>query len=384
MLPGEHEFGVSEMLRVLWQRKRFIASTTVIAGMCALAVSFVIPKTYSAEATLLPQPDTGAMGSLAATIGSQLGAAAGMLGGMGTNKADELVEILNSRNMTDRVIAKCQLDKELTGWKFRSDLMTKTRKMVKITGPTLKNKLVIIKVDAPKAELAARIANTYVAELKGMLDEIGYNQASKDRRFIEAQLAKTKQELAVAEEKLSQYQAKHNIAALPETVGASIKTLSALEAQQIEAEAQLRSVDETLLAMRSGVSALQSDPNLVSELELKRKGISAQKSALNQAKESFIGKISALPPKAMAFARLQRDVQVQNAIYLALSQQFEAAVITESKDSDAFLPLDKADIPERASKPKKKVNTALGLIVGFLLGCLGVLLQHRERFSSAK
>lgn len=55
----------------------------------------------------------------------------------------------------------------------------------------------------------------------------------------------------------------------------------------------------------------------------------------------------------MELARLQRDVQVLNGVYLVLTQQYETALIAESKESDAFLVLDPPRFRRGRSVPRR-------------------------------
>ncbi|MNY31127.1 cryptic autophosphorylating protein tyrosine kinase Etk [compost metagenome] len=104
------------------------------------------------------------------------------------------------------------------------------------------------------------------------------------------------------------------------------------------------------------------------ELEIKRKALATQRSELSKAQEGFLDKLSKLPPKGMELARLQRDLQVRNAIFLALSQQYESAIINENKESEAFLPLDKAEASDFPSSPNKRRNAIVGLLLGLIVG----------------
>lgn len=378
-LPSEAEFNIRELGRSIWRQKPLVATSVTVFTLFSLAISFVIPKTYAADATILPRMSADPGSAIAAGMAAQLGAA-GMLGGLGlaSNKTGDLVEILSSRSMAERIIERCQLEREFQGWKTRGQLVNRVLRMRTITPPSIKNKVIGIHVDAPRAELAALIANGYVDELKTMLDEIGYNSASKNRKFIESQLSRTKSALATSEEELARYQAKSQIASLPETVMASIRAISDLQAQNITAEAQLKSTDEVINALRAKAFTLQSDPNSTIEMEIKRQGLLAQRDALDRAQKSFLDKLSSLPPKGMALARLQRDVQVHNAVFLALTQQYQTAIINENKDSDAFLVLDKATVPERPSKPKKSLVVLLGLLSGVFIGLVIALLKERR------
>lgn len=364
------EIDLLELALTIWRGRRLIAAITLATTALALALALILPRSYTAKATLLPTQ--GESGGMMSGIAAQLLPSAGMLGLMGGSKSSDLVEILSSRSMAERVISVCQLDRELKGWKTRSQLVAQVMEKVSITPPSLKSAIIVVEAEAPSAELAAKMANAYAKELKVMLDEMGYNSASKNRRFIERQFAKNQAELAKAEEALGKFQSENRIVSLPDTVLASIKSVSELEAQRISAEVQIKSSSDALGVMRSKVAALQADPNVLSQMELKQKELESQRDALVKAQASFTNKLTNLPPKAIEYARLQRDVQVQNAIYMALSQQLEAAMISENKESDAFLPLDAAVPPERHSKPKRTFIVLIGLALGLVGGVLSV------------
>lgn len=370
-----NELDLVAISRELWRQKKLIIGVTAVTTVSALVISLIMPKVYSAEATILPTRggDSGAL--LAAGIAAQLGPMSSMLGGVSGGKSADLVEILSSRTMANRLIDRYSLEKEFSGWKHRIELTTKLRKTTWISPPTLKNNTLSIRVEASKAELASRIANAYVAELKDMLDEIGYNSASKNRKFVEDQLEKNKTDLSHAEEALTRYQAENQIASLPETVLASIRTVSELEAQRISAAVQVKSANDVLDELKFQIDTLQADPSALTEIELKRKSLAAQEVALASAQKTYLDKLTSLPPKAMALARLQRDVQVQNAIYIALTQQYQSALINESKESDSFLSLDRAETPVKPLKPRKLVYVLCGALVGLVLGSMYAIVR---------
>lgn len=374
-----------ELGLILWKQRLLIFGITVFTTLSSMGISFFLPKVYLANATVLPTaaPDMGS--SLAAGISAQLGAAAGFLGGVGSlsgGKSGDLVDILSSRAMAERVIAACDLERKLKGGTTHNGLVSQLMEMTTIVPPNIKNKVIEIKVEAPGPEQATIIANAYVSELKDMLDEIGYNSAAKNRKFISNQFATAKRELASAEDRLATFQAKNRLTSLPDSVVASIKSISDLEAQRIGVSVQLKSMDEAFGLIKSRVHALQADPNSLLDLEVKRKGLAVQEQALLKAQKAFLEELSALPPKGMQLARLQRDVQVQNAIYLAMSQQLEAAIINENKESDAFILLDRAIAPDHPVRPRKMLITLVGFLAGLSISSLFLLVK--DRFSKLK
>lgn len=373
--PADPEVDLWGLVRAVWGRRLLILVSTLACGLVALGISMALPRTYVAVGTILPMQTNDTSGMLAAGVAAQLGPMAGMLGGLGGGRTADLVEILGSRTLVERVVERCHLERELTGWKFRSDLVAMTRKMIGVVPPGLKSKAIEIRVEARQPELAARMVNAVVDELKRMLDEIGYNSAAKHRSFVQRQLETTHKQLAGAEDRLAGFQATHRLVSLPDTVIAAIRSVSDLEAQRVATEIQLKATDETLGAARTRAEALQTDPSAVMELELKRRGLMAQRAAVVSSQRDFQQSLAELPPRGVELARLQRDVQVQNAVYLALSQQLQTALIDENKDSDVFYPLDRAIAPDHPASPRKVLNTLVGLAAGFFLSCMYVLAR---------
>lgn len=370
--------------RAIWNRRLFVLSNGAIFAVIGLFFSLVIPKTFIAEATILPTTTIGPASGLAAGLAAQLGPAAGMLGNISGGNSADLVDVLNSRTIAERVIKSCGLEKKITGWEYRSELIKKVRNMTKITGPSLKMRSISITIKANSPEHAAEIANSYVIELKHMLDQIGYNSASKHRRYIEGNLAKTKVDLSKAEDLLADFQSTSRIASLPDAVTATIKSLSELEAERIRAAVQLKSMDETLNATRENISSLQVAPQIAIEMETKRRSLRAQESELKKAKAAFQEQLSNLPPKGIALARLQREVQVQNAVYLILTQQLATAELNENKESDFFLTLDQAIIPDRPASPQKKIFAGGGLALGLIIGAVLAATRNQRPIIKSK
>lgn len=371
------EIDLPEIGKAIWQGRRLVAVITLIPTILALIASLTLPRTYLAEATILPTETSDASHALAIGLASQLGPAAGLLGGMGSRKIADLVVVLNSRRVAERVISRSKLDHELTGWNNQNDLVRMVMDMADVTAPTLKSKVIRIKVRAPEAELAAAICNAYVAELKEILDDIGYNGAKRDRQFIEAQLIRSKEDLGIAENKLAEFQAKNQLTSLPETITTLIQSIGDIEYQRTETTARLQSTVETLNLARSKVNSFQVNPIRVSELEIKQKSLLAEEQALLEANKQFKDRLSELPMQATILARLQRDVQVQNALYLALKQQHETALIDENRDSAAFIVLDHAAPPEKPIGPKHLQNVLLGLLVGLMAAIIAALVVYK-------
>lgn len=373
-LPPSDTLDLWEIGRQIFAGRRLIALTSIVLGTAGLVYGFIGPRPYIADATLLVSQGGGS-GSIA-SFAAQLGAGAeAMASAFSNDKMSDLMEILQSRTMAERVIDRLHLDREIHGWKYRSDLVKALEKMTFFdpTGP--KASEITIEVKAPRAQLAADIANTYVSELKAMLDSMGYDSASRNRKFIESRLLLTKQALDDAEDSLAAFQAKNHIASLPDTVVSAVGSIGKLDSEKISTDVKLKSTEESLNAMKSKIGALQADPNALTELEIKEQSLAAEATALAQAKEDLMRRFQALPPQEVEFAKLQRDVKVQSSVYMTLSSELQTAVIEESKESAAFIPLDKAEVPDHFTAPRKLFFIIGGLLIGALLGVGIVILK---------
>ena len=95
-------------------------------------------------------------------------------------------------------------------------------------------------------------------------------------------------------------------------------------------------------------------------------------------KEEELGK---LPDDVLEYARLQRDVTIQNEVYLNLVKQSEQHKIQAAKESMDIQIVDAANLPdiERPVAPRKKLITAIGFVVGvlFVMG-YSMLVYRRE------
>ena len=85
-------------------------------------------------------------------------------------------------------------------------------------------------------------------------------------------------------------------------------------------------------------------------------------------KEAELGK---LPDDVLEYVRLQRDVTIQNEVYLNLVKQSEQHKIQAAMDSMDIQVVDPADLPdiERPVAPRKKLITAIGFLMGCILAC---------------
>ena len=87
--------------------------------------------------------------------------------------------------------------------------------------------------------------------------------------------------------------------------------------------------------------------------------------------QKLVGKysalLSALPEQTMRYARLERDLKLNESLYLTMKQKFEESRITEAGQRGKVRILDPALVAKKI-KPNKRINLLIGLILGLSLG----------------
>ncbi len=365
------ELNLLDIIRVLVQQKYWILGSTACLGAAALLVSLLLPPTFTSTAKILPPQQQSA--GMSALLG-QLGGLAGIAGGASglKNPNDLYIGMLQSRTIADSLIQQFKLKQ-----RYQTESMETTRKELQNASAISSSKdgLITIRVDDAEPQFAAKLANAYIEQLIKLNQNLAVTDAAKRRLFFENQLKQTKTQLAEAETALRKTQERTGMIQPEGQVSAIMNTVTQVKASIAAKEVQLE-------AMRS--YATEQNP-LYLRTSQELAGLKAQLAKLETGKESAgdvmvpTGKV---PQSGLEYLRRLRDVKYQETIFELLSKQYELARIEEAKDSSQIQVLDKAEVPELSSKPKRAQIAMLGLFGGLAIGILLAFL--RDRISSAK
>lgn len=112
-------------------------------------------------------------------------------------------------------------------------------------------------------------------------------------------------------------------------------------------------------------------------IEIEMQSLWAKTSALGKIVDKYSGELNSLPEKSLQLARLERTTKVGENIFLMLKEKYEEAKIKEAGQIGNVRIIDGALPPEFPIKPKKKMNVALGGLLGIILGIGTALLWER-------
>jgi len=359
-----------EILLVLARGKKQIILITLAVAVAATIVALLLPKMYTATATILPpQQKQSTLNSMLGQIGAIAGLGASDLGLK--NPADVFVAMLTSRTVEDGLINRFDLRNV-----YRSARYQDARKKLEQRSDILATKegLISISVTDHEPKRAADIANAYVEELYNLNQNLAITEAGQRRLFYQQQISAEQKELSAAELALKQAQEKSGLLQ-PDAQGRTIIAgIADLRAQVASHEVQLQT-------MRS--YATPNNPDL-KRAETELAGLRSQLAKLernNAAMGNGNTGIAAgqFPQAELEYLSRSREVKYHEALYDFLGKQLEAARIDEGQNAILVQVVDKAVEPERKSGPKRLLIVLVSSSLAFILACLGVLLVEAVR-----
>jgi uncharacterized protein involved in exopolysaccharide biosynthesis len=306
------------------------------------------------------------------------------------------------------------------------------------------------------ATVAAEVANAYVSETLGFLNEVNRSTQSDLATFLEARQAEVEDALEQAEAEIEQVKEETGILSVEEQARQLISSYADIEALVAQAEidyegslSQARGMssagmdmgdyyawlaagegpeesppvpaidalaDQAIIGLRSQLSDLElkrqetmlwatpDNPEVVllnSELEAVRTELyrefadyydaavaglmvetTAYRAQLDVAQEVLAGldaRLDAFPPEERRLIELQRDRDVQESVYLVITQELEQARIQRLREEAPFTVLDEALVPTKPVRPRKLVITVGTFAVSFWLGILVVFWVDSAR-----
>lgn len=185
-------------------------------------------------------------------------------------------------------------------------------------------------------------------------------QAESSLEFLNTQEPKMKLELEQAEDRFSTYRNTHTIVDLSEEA-------KSILAQSSDAATQLFAVKQKRqdLLMRFG----PAHPSIVA--------IDQQIAAAQGQIADLTDQIKRMPTEQRDALRLQRDVQVNTDLYLALRNNIEQLRLLKAGKIGSVRLVDGSSMPERPVLPKKALIVAVSALLGLFFGAGAAFLRDK-------
>jgi tyrosine-protein kinase Etk/Wzc len=331
---------------VVARSRRTLAVTVFWTMVVTAALVMLVPVSYTGTAVVLaPQPSSAAS-ALLSQLGSLGSLAPELLEGGGVKTPEEtFLGILSSRTISDQMIERFGLQQL-----YRTSHMVDTRKALArhTRVEATKGYLIRISVEDRSATRAADMANGYVDVLYALNQRLALSQSSQRRVFLEQQVNAERDVLSKTELAFKRVQEQTGIIQLTAQAELTLRTIAQLRTEVVSRELeleQLKSIatehNEKVSEMESGIAALHAQLG------------KAEKGASDAQTGDYFLAAGKVPAAGLAYVRATRDLRYHEALFEALSKQYEMARIDEAKAPpllqvvDRAIPLDRRTWPPR-------------------------------------
>jgi len=362
-------------IHLLFQWRKLIIVNFLIVSFLAAGVSLILPKAYKGTTTILPPvEDSGGLGLSSLISNLPIGNLGGM--GMVSEETYNFLAILNSRTLMTSVANKYNLIE-----RYKCKDTEKTVKTLREHVWIAVNDDGTISLSAEAAtpflsssaeveearHLSMNMANFFIKELDRINKTLKVDRASNTRQFIERRYTQNLKDLANAEDKLQAFQESNGTVALPEQTAATISAMAELQAQIIAKEVEIESARQL---MGGNHSLVLQAKNQRDALLQQLKGMTVSKP--NKTGDVFLP-LDDIPVLGLQYARLLREVMLQQKITEFILPQYEQAKIQEAKDTPTVQILDKAVLPVKRAKPKRAFFVIFWAFLSILISTTVIL-----------
>lgn len=233
--------------------------------------------------------------------------------------------------------------------------------------------LTSIEVERQKLEVGLVAVNSGVDQYEKQLNEIKPGLANQYANAIGPIIDRYQYELAELETERLLYLSKNA------TIADSNPELARIEKSIQLVKKEIRDRTNNLLSsgsdlylsfIGSGEGALTERISDISQkligLRVEQAQLETQGEVIQKSYNQINNRFENLPDEIIQLARLKRNVRVNEEMYLQVSAQFSEMSLWEKTQFGLGRPLDYAIPAQRPIKPKKKIIT----IIGFMLGCI--------------
>lgn len=370
------EINLLDILERLVKHRWLIVKIVLIVTIISLGLSLIWPKSYKSTVRFFPPPrERGSLGGVFGNFFQPVVTTSQL-------NSEALLVILYSRSLKEHVIQKFNLS-ELYGTDIQEVLLKKVEAHMQINelreggfgfNPITAIEFSYIDKDPVRTE---KITDYIVTKLDSIVKGLNKERAESTVQHIEARYRKNLNDLREAEKKLKEFQEKNGIFEIETQTKSLIEKLAELKAELIQLDIKINILKQTTSSENIQLKQLREQRNAT---HAQYTELVSKQEKLN--KNEVFHPLSEMPELAVQYARLYREVTVQNKIYETIYPQYEQAKLQASMQSQGIQILDPARLPTYKFKPKRLYIVLAGFIFAVFLSF--VLILFKELWENEK
>jgi uncharacterized protein involved in exopolysaccharide biosynthesis len=346
----------------LYRKRWLLAANFAIACAAGWVLAFVVmEKEYSATVTFLPPAgeNLSAMSLLNMSMPSL---------STGGASAEQVEVVFHSNSIKRRIIDEFDF---ITYFKLENSknpfvLAVKRLRRYVILNANEKGGLGMSRTVSysittfhPSPDTARMMADFTFGLVDSSIREISIDRAQRNREFVEGQVATQNARMDSLQAVFQEFQHAHKAYNVPEQARLSLMAYADLRSAALMNELRLSTLRGQFSGNTHEIAELRRNQR-VYEQKLKE-----FESSENPAVIPSLGLASQLMPE---YAKMVRDIEVQNQLILFLTRELEQARLQEARDVSPLIIVDPAFVPEYKARPGRLlVILAVVLAEGMLV-----------------
>ena len=368
-----------DVINILNKCKISIIKNVFYISFITAIFSFILPKTFTAVAVLMPPGNKQDISILNAFSDSEL-----PFGGLISKTEEEamkLIAILKSRTVMETIIKKYNLiefykaeniEEALESLADHVSLEIEEEGTLSIKAHVSTGWLHYDKDELKVRELSAEIANEFVNQLDIVNKRLQTEQAVHQRKFLGERYGENLMDLIKAEEKLKQFKENHNIISIESQTRTAIESAATLKNKILINEVQKGVVSRKLKLNHPEIIGIEDE---IRELTVKLHEIEYGRDTSENVRGNLFLVLSEIPQIDADLMRLTREVDIQSTLFIYLTQQYEDAKIQEAKNTPTIQLLDPAVTPIKKSSPKRLLMVFIMALITFVFSSIYALIK---------
>ncbi|MCF7841816.1 MAG: hypothetical protein K9N11_03080 [Lentisphaeria bacterium] len=339
---------INKLILVLYTYRKGFVISNFIVGILGLIIAFNLPLWYRSTGLVLVQQESNTS-SIASMI-AQVAQFPTMLSS--GDKVMQYMGLLTSQNVLDSIIEKYNL-KELykKQTKFHTYQAVKSHLSLEDRQDGTFSISYLVKENP---ELAAKIVNSFYAELNKLILKINRSKAVDYRTYLSQSYNVANQRLENLLEEFREFQDSTGIVSIEEQIKSSLLGLADLEARRLTNRIELEYAQKTLG---------EDDPTVLS-IEQRLDAIAREIHKYRTSGEYSNIPIISIPEASISYMNHYRTVEVQVKVVEYLALQLEQAKLEEQKQSANLYLVNPAQPADYKSEPKR-LNVLITILFFF-------------------
>ena len=377
-----NESGILDHIAILVRWRRLILTAFLVVTIATGIVTMVLPEAFRSTAVVYP-PEKGSdmlgLGGLADDL------PVGLLGlGESGISATDFVPVLQSERVAEAVAQRFNLAAEYET-ETREELLMAIAEHLEVD--LSREQFLTVSYEAATPKAAADQANAFVEELDRALRARKREQAGSLRQYFETREAEAFRDMTTAELAYKEFQSDNMAIDLETQAKAQIETagvlVSSLAELIIKKEVADRMMEDDHPKLKQFALEIDATSQAVDRMLMGTEGISQPDNL-----PDIVIPFRDVPDLGLRALQLMRDVEIQNAIYKFVRQEYEKSKLEEDKEFAQVILLDKAAPPDTRSSPRRALMVllagGLSLVISILFAYVFEAVSNLDESNSQK